>query len=122
MAKQEKNCRKVLLDVKDANLRSHAGTTIQTIPKEWLRRRELQPFFKSNLEIALILVDGEPHIEIRRKQWAMEKTSDHSPRIVAESALAHFHSAASSSVHNSRKRAKNDVNFTLANNVKPETK
>jgi len=75
MAKQEKICRKVLLDVKDANLRSYAGTTVQTIPKEWLRRRELQPFFKSDLEIALVYVDGEPHIEIRRKRWTINEMS-----------------------------------------------
>jgi len=41
---------------------------------------------------------------------------------VAESSLAHFHSAASSSVTKPKFGAKNHVNFTLANNVKPETK
>jgi len=40
---------------------------------------------------------------------------------VAESALAHYYSTQSSSVHNCRKRAENDVNYTLANNVKLET-
>jgi len=74
MAKQEKIHRKVLLDVKDANLRSYAGITVQTIPKEWLRHIDLRPFFKSDLEIALVYVDGEPHIEIRRKRWAVNET------------------------------------------------
>ena len=39
----------------------------------------------------------------------------------AESALARYYSTQCSSVHNSRKRAENDVNYTLANNVKLET-
>jgi len=42
-------------------------------------------------------------------------------KTVAESALAHFRSAASSSVTKPKFGAKNHVNFTLANNVKPET-
>jgi hypothetical protein len=78
MAKQEKARRKVLLDVKDANLRSYGGITVQTIPKEWLRRMDLRPFFRSDLEIVLVLVGGEVHIEIRRKQWALKEASDDS--------------------------------------------
>jgi len=78
MVGQEKDSRKTLLDAKDANLRSYAGTTIQTIPKAWLRRMDLRPFFKSDIKIALVLVDGEPHIEIRRKQWALNEDSDDS--------------------------------------------
>ena len=75
MAKRQKTNGKVLLDVKDANLRSYAGTTVQTIPKEWLKRIDLRPFFKSDLEIALVYVDGEPHIEIRKKRWTINEMS-----------------------------------------------
>jgi len=78
MVGQEKKPRKTLLDAKDVNLRSYAGSTIQTIPKAWLRRMDLRPFFRSDLEIALVLVHGEPHIEIRRKQWALKEASDDS--------------------------------------------
>jgi len=78
MAEQEKTPKEVLLDARDANLRSYAGTTVQTIPREWLRRMDLRPFFRSDLEIALVLVGGEPHIEIRRKQWALKEASDDS--------------------------------------------
>ena len=73
MAEQEKTPEEILLDAKDANLRSWAGSTVQTIPKSWLRRVDLQFFFRSDLEIALIRVNGNPHIEIRRKQWSIEK-------------------------------------------------
>jgi len=33
MAEQEKTPEEILLDAKDANLRSWAGSTVQTIPK-----------------------------------------------------------------------------------------
>ena len=72
MAEQEKNPEEILLDARDANLRYYGGSTIQTIPKKWLKRIDLQSFFRSELEIALVYVDGQPHIEIRRKQWAVE--------------------------------------------------
>jgi hypothetical protein len=73
MAEHEKTTEEILLDAKDANLRSWAGSTVQTIPKSWLRRADLQCFFMSDLEIALIRVDGNPHIEIRRKQWSIDE-------------------------------------------------
>jgi len=73
MADQEKTPEEILLDAKDANLRSWAGSTVQTIPKSWLRRVDLQCFFRSDLEIALVRMDGTPHIEIRRKQWAVKE-------------------------------------------------
>jgi len=58
----------VLLDVEEANLRTTAGVTVQTIPKRWVSRRDLESFFMSDLEIVLVRVDGIPHIEIRIKQ------------------------------------------------------
>lgn len=58
----------VLLDVQDANLRTNAGVTVQTIPKRWVKRCDLASFFKSDLEVVLVRVDGIPHIEIRIKQ------------------------------------------------------
>jgi hypothetical protein len=58
----------VLLDVEEANLRNTAGVTVQTIPKRWVSRRDLESFFMSDLEIVLVRVDGIPHIEIRIKQ------------------------------------------------------
>jgi hypothetical protein len=67
MAGQEKDPEEILLDVRDANLRHYAGCTVQTIPKAWLRRMDLQAFFSSDLELALVRVDGKLHIEIRRK-------------------------------------------------------
>jgi hypothetical protein len=73
MAEQEKTAEEILLDAKDANLRSWAGSTVQTIPKSWLRRVDLQSFFRSELEIALVHVQGNLHIEIRRKQWAVKE-------------------------------------------------
>ena len=73
MAEKEKSPEEILLDAKDANLRSWAGSTVQTIPRSWIRRVDLQCFFMSDLEIALVRVDGNPHIEIRRKQWSIEK-------------------------------------------------
>lgn len=75
MARQEKNSKEILLDVKDANLRTYAGTTVQTIPKAWFRRMDLRPFFKADLEIALVYLNGEPHIEIRKKRWIINETS-----------------------------------------------
>ncbi|RLB04192.1 MAG: hypothetical protein DRG83_05350 [Deltaproteobacteria bacterium] len=72
MADREKNPEEILLDARDANLRYYGGSIIQTIPKKWLRRVDLQAFFRSELEIALVHVNGQPHIEIRRKQWAVE--------------------------------------------------
>lgn len=72
MADQEKTD-EILLDAKDANLRSWAGSTVQTIPKAWLQRRDLQDFFRSDLEIALVYVAGAPHIEIRRRKWAVQE-------------------------------------------------
>lgn len=73
MAEHEKTAQEIVLDSRDANLRSYAGTTVQTIPKAWLRRRDLQSFFRSELEIALMYVDGKPHIEIRKRRWAVEE-------------------------------------------------
>ena len=73
MADQEKTETEILLDAKNANLRAWAGCTVQTIPRPWLQRADLQAFFTSDLEIALVRVEGQPHIEIRRRQWAVEK-------------------------------------------------
>jgi len=73
MADHEKTPEEILLDARDANLRSYAGSTVQTIPKSWLRRVDLQSFFRSDLEIALVRVEGQPHIEIRRRRWAVEE-------------------------------------------------
>ena len=73
MAEQEKTTEEILLDARDANLRPYGGSTIQTIPKNWLRRVDLQSFFRSDLEIALVHVHGTAHIEIRRKQWAVKE-------------------------------------------------
>ena len=72
MADQEKIPEEILLDAKNANLRSYAGSTVQTIPKSWLRRVDLQSFFNADLEIALVHAEGQPHIEIRRRQWTIE--------------------------------------------------
>ena len=58
----------ILLDVEKANLRTTAGVTVQTIPKRWVSRRDLESFFMSNLEVVLVRVQGIPHIEIRIKQ------------------------------------------------------
>lgn len=75
LADQEKP-NEILLDAKDANLRRWAGSTVQTIPKSWLRRVDLQFFFRSDLEIALVRVAGKPHIEIRRKQWSIDEEEE----------------------------------------------
>lgn len=61
-----------VFDVKDANLRSYAGITIQLFPENGLDTETATPFFKSDLEIGLIFVDGEPRIEIRRKRWTIK--------------------------------------------------
>lgn len=57
--------KEVLLDAAKANLRPSQGMTVQTIPKRWRLRKDLQDFFSSELEIALIQINGVPHIEIR---------------------------------------------------------
>lgn len=75
MTVHEKSLQKMLLDVRDANLRSYAGSTVQTIPKAWIRRVDLQAFFHSELEIALVRVDGKAHIEIRRKHQTVKEAS-----------------------------------------------
>lgn len=64
----EEKTESVLLDVEDANLRTSAGVTVQTIPKRWVSRRDLESFFMSDLEVVLVRVEGIPHIEIRIKQ------------------------------------------------------
>jgi hypothetical protein len=46
---------------------------VQTIPKRWVSRRDLESFFMSDLEVVLVRVDGIPHIEIRIKQEEVTK-------------------------------------------------
>lgn len=53
------------LDCQKANLRKVAGATVQTIPAKWTNMTGLKNFFDSELEIALVTVDGKPHLEIR---------------------------------------------------------
>jgi hypothetical protein len=53
------------LDCQKANLRKVAGATVQTIPANWTHMTGLRNFFQSELEIALVTIDGKPHIEIR---------------------------------------------------------
>ena len=57
---------KVLLDSETAKIREVAGVSVQSIPKRWIRRADLQAFFNSALEIALVLDNGEKTIVIRR--------------------------------------------------------
>jgi len=56
---------KVLEDSTKANIRKVAGVKVQTIPKKWLDRKDLRKFFNNpNLEVRLVKVNGQPHIEI----------------------------------------------------------
>jgi len=73
MSREEKIPREIVLDVQNANLRCYAGCTVQTIPRTWIRRVDLQAFFNSDLELALVRVDGKAHIEIRRKQQTVKE-------------------------------------------------
>ena len=74
MGEQTERPEEILLDVRNAHLRSYAGSTVQVIPKDWWRRKDLQAFFQSDLELALVRVDGKIHIEIRRKKKPAEET------------------------------------------------
>ena len=56
----------IVLDSEPANIRTTGGVTVQRIPKRWRMRRDLQEFFKSDLEIVLQLVNGQPCLNIRR--------------------------------------------------------
>jgi hypothetical protein len=57
---------KIILDSENAQIREVAGVTVQRIPKRWIKRADLQAFFLSALEIALVLDNGEKTIVIRR--------------------------------------------------------
>lgn len=55
----------VVLDVEKANIRKTNDVHVQTIPKRWISRRDLQGFFESNLEIMLVREDNQTLVVIR---------------------------------------------------------
>jgi hypothetical protein len=55
----------VVLDVEKARIRKANDVHVQTIPKRWLNRRDLQGFFESDLEIALVREDDQTLMIVR---------------------------------------------------------